>query len=285
MTATVERRLVEHVDKIEAEQPPVPLATVDFTVLRPGVMRERFGATLDYLARVELEVDRNVLELNTMLTDPPAIDVRFYREVWHAQEIQHGLILDTLQTLIGRPPAVTDTDTVSAKMRILGTMSHLSPVQDIVRMLYYLTGMSTERSAVIAYNRLHAGMLDLGEEAIAETAIAPIRHQEPPHYAFYKLSAVALAARLSPWQAWLTRRLRALSWGPVGANNAGQKADFGGVMTSLGMREDVAAFGEEISRVERDLLWERRRGLEVPTYVVDALREAVALYDARGPAA
>ena len=68
MTATAaERRLIEHVDRIEAEQPPIALESVDFTVLRPDVVRERFGGMLDYLARVELEVDRNVLELNTML--------------------------------------------------------------------------------------------------------------------------------------------------------------------------------------------------------------------------
>jgi hypothetical protein len=52
-------------------------------------------------------------------------------------------------------------------------------------------------------------------------------------------------------------------------------------MTALGFRDELTSFGEEISRVERDLLWERRRGLHVPTYVVEGLREAVALYDAR----
>ena len=177
MTATAaERRLIEHVDRIEAEQPPIALETVDFTVMRPDAVRERFGPTLDYLARVELEVDRNVLELNTMLADPPEIDVRFYREVWHAQEIQHGVILDRLQTIIGRPPASPDTETVSAKMRILGAISHFSPVQDITRMLYYLTGMSTERSAVLAYNKLHAGM----RRARREGAGRHRRRADPP---------------------------------------------------------------------------------------------------------
>ena len=47
------------------------------------------------------------------------------------------------------------------------------------------------------------------------------------------------------------------------------------------MRDELDSFGEEISRVERDLLFERKRGLDVPSYVVDALREAVALHDAR----
>src|SRR3546814_7306110 len=92
-----------------------------------------------------------------MLPDASAVDRRFYSEVWQPQEIHHGLILDKLQTVIGRAPAVTDTTTVSPKIRILGALAHLSPVHDVVRMLYYLTGMSTERSAVLAYNRLHDG--------------------------------------------------------------------------------------------------------------------------------
>ena len=38
-------------------------------------------------------------------------------------------------------------------------------------MLYYLTGMATERTAVLAYNLLHRGTLDLGEDAVADTII------------------------------------------------------------------------------------------------------------------
>jgi len=277
--------LVAHVDRIEAEHPPIRMDSVDFTVRRPDLVRDRFGHVLDYMARVELEVDRNVLELNTMLPDPPEIDVRFYRDVWHHQEIAHGLILDRLQTDLGRPPASPDTTSISLKMRVLGTLAHAAPVQDVVRMLYYLTGLSTERSAVIAYGRLHAGLLEMDERAVAETAIAPIRRQEPAHYAFYKMSARDLAARLSPWQRWLTRRLRSLSYGPVGANDDAQRADFGGVLTTLGMVEDLPAFAHEISRVEVDLLRARDRGLPVPTYVLAALRDAVRRHEERLTAA
>ena len=98
------RRLADHVDRIEAEHPPIRLDSVDYTVRNPALVRERFGHVLDYMARVELEVDRNVLELTTMLPDPPPIDRRFYAEVWQPQEIRHGLILDELQTRLGRPP-------------------------------------------------------------------------------------------------------------------------------------------------------------------------------------
>lgn len=282
MTATyAEARLADHVDRLGLEHPPIDLASVDFTVRRPAELARRFGHVLDYMARVELEVDRNVLELTTLLPDPPAIDRRFYAEVWQPQETRHGIILDELQVRLGRPAAVPDLATVGAKLRILGALAHLSAFQDVCRMLYYLTGMATERSAVLAYNLLHDGVLALGETAVAETVIAPIRRQEPGHYAFYLLSARGLWGQLAGWQQWLVRRMRALSFSPVGANDPAQRADFGDVMATLHLDGDPDDFAEQISRVERDLLWAHRRGLRVPPYVARAFRDAVELAHAR----
>jgi hypothetical protein len=272
-----EVRLVEHVDRMAHDHPPIRLDSVDFTVSRPAEFESRFGHVLDYMARVELEVDRNVLELTTMLPDPPEIDRHFYADVWQPQEIQHGLILDRLQVELGREPAAADLDSVGVKLRILGALSHIGPVQDVCRMLYYLTGMATERSAVLAYNLLHRGTLEMGELAVAHTVIGQIKRQEPGHYAFYQLSARGLWEQLSAWQRWMVRFMRRVSFAPVGANNARQKADFGEVLATLGIAESTDDFADQISRVERELLWARRRGLHVPDYVSRALREAVDL--------
>ncbi len=38
-------RLVEHVDRLAVEHPPIDLATVDFTVREPGRLRARASAT------------------------------------------------------------------------------------------------------------------------------------------------------------------------------------------------------------------------------------------------
>jgi hypothetical protein len=276
-----EARLADHVDRLGLEHPPIDLATVDYSVRRPAELDRRYGHVLDYMARVELEVDRNVLELTTLLPDPPAIDRRFYAEVWQPQEIRHGLILDELQVHLGRPAAAPDLTTVGVKLRILGAFAHLHPFQDVCRMLYYLTGMATERSAVVAYNLLYEGVVELGEDAVAQTVIAPIRRQEPGHYAFYQLSARGLWTQLAGWQRWLVRRMRSLSFAPVGASNAAQRADFGDVMRSLHLGGESDGFAAQISRVERDLLWAHRRGLEVPPYVAKAFREAVELAEAR----
>jgi len=270
-------RLAEHVARLAEDHPPISLDSVDFTVLRPLEFEARFGHVLDYMARVELEVDRNVLELTTMLPDPPEIDRHFYADVWQPQEIQHGLILDRLQVELGRRPAAPDLDSIGLKLKVLGALAHIVPFQDVCRMLYYLTGMATERSAVLAYNLLHRGTLDMGEHAIAHTIIGQIKRQEPGHYAFYQISARGLWAELAAWQRWMVRLMRRSSFSPVGANNLRQKADFGDVMATLGIDKATDDFAEQISRVEKELLWASHRGLKVPAYVLRAFHEAVEL--------
>lgn len=272
-----ETRLADHVDRLGLEHPPIDLATVDYAVRRPDLFNSRFGHVLDYMARVELEVDRNVVELTTLLPDPPEIDRRFYAEVWQPQEIRHGQILDELQVQLGRPAAEPDLTSLGVKMKILGALAHLDAFQDVCRMLYYLTGMATERSAVLAYNLLHDGVVEMGETAIAQTVITPIKRQEPGHYAFYQLSARGLWSQLAAWQKWMVRRMRSLSFAPVGANNAQQTADFGDMLATLRIDQDVENFAGQISRVERELLWAHHRGLQVPPYVARAFRDAVEL--------
>lgn len=278
-STAVETRLAAHVQKLGVDHPPIDPTTVDYTVHRPALVRERFGAVLDYMARAELEVERNVLELTTLLPDPPEVDKTFYTDVWGPQEAMHGLILDELQVRIGRPPAVTDLTTISPKIRALGTMAHLGAVQDVLRMLYYLTGMTTERSAVLAYHHLHDGLVEMGERAVASTVVTPIRRQEPGHYAFYQMSARRLWDQLSTWQRWLVRRLRVLSYQPVGANSQVQRAQVGEMMLALGVGDDESAadFAEQVSRVERDLLWAQQEGLRVPPYIAGSFRQCVEL--------
>ena len=271
-----EQRLLDHVHRLGEEHPPIDPATADLAVGDPAGLRERFGHVLDYMARVELEVDRNVLELTAMLPDPPEVDVLFYRDVWQPQEVRHGELLDALQREVGRPPATPELERVGPKLHVLGALAHLDALQDVVRMLYYLTGAATERSAVLAYTLLHDGLRATGEHAAATTVVAPIRRQGPGHYAFYRMSAEGLAEQLRPWQAFLVRHLRRASFAPVGANDAGQRADFGDVMATLGIDADVERFATDVARAERQLLWAHAAGMTVPPYVLAAFRDAAA---------
>jgi hypothetical protein len=269
------RRFVE---TFAEEHPPLGLAAADLTIHDPAAVRRRYGGVFNYLTRVELEVERNVLELRALMPDATDVDRFFYNDVWSPQELQHGILLDAVQQGFGLDPEPTDLR-LSAKMRLVGVLSHLPGMLGVIRLLYYLTGAATERSAVVAYSRLVDGLQEMGERAIAETVIAPIKRQEPGHFAFYRLSAEALIGEegLKDWQLQLARILRRRSFGLVGVNNRKQQADFGDVARALDFDRDLLEVARQVSRVERELLWAQERGLDIPDYILAALRDAIEL--------
>lgn len=271
-----EQRRADHVAMLTDRHPPIRPDSVDRTVVDAAAVRAAAGPTLAYLARVELEVERNVLELLTLLPDADDTD-RAFQDIWSRQELAHGLVLDRLQQDLGAPPAQPRL-TLDTGTRVLGVLAHLRPVQDVVRFLYYLTGAATEKSAVVAYSRLHAMMIEMGEEAIARTVVAPIRRQEPGHFAYYRMSAAAMlqAHVLAPWQLHLARLLRRRSFAPVGARTPQSRAHYGRVMQDLGLADDLIGHATQLGLVDRELLWARERGMHVPPYVLEALEDALA---------
>ncbi len=272
--------ILEHVQRLGEEHPPIPLGSVDFTVRDPLGVSRRYGRVLDFLARVELEVERNVLELLVLLPDVSEADRMFYADVWADQEIRHGVILDKLQADIGRPPAEPDNKVATA-VKIIGMLAHLPAVGDIVRMLYYLTGAATERQAVLAYNSFEKGLLEMGEQAIARTVVGQIKRQEPGHFAFYHMSASLMIqqSELKPWQLFLIRVLRRLSFEPVGIyGDRRREAEFGGVAIALGFDEDLSRIARDIGRVEERLLWAQDNGMDMPPYILRSFEEALAAF-------
>ena len=276
--------LLAHVNKLGEEHPPIRLDSVDYTVHDPEALRTRFAGVLDYLARVELEVERNVLELLTIMPNPSEADRVFYADVWYDQEIAHGKILDELKRRIDLPEAEPLLQ-VGFAVRALGAMARFEPVQDVARTIYYFTGASTERQAVLAYNALATNLDAMGEKAVRQTIINPIKRQEPGHFAFYRMSAekVMTDGTLRPWQVWLARKLRAFSYELVGTHNDPRyQAQMGEVVVKLGFAEELEVFAKEIGRLEANLLWAQHQGMNFPPYVLAALRESVEMYREQG---
>lgn len=279
-----EQSLMDHVVRLGYEHPPVSLGSVDRTIHRPELVRSRFTTTLDYLARVELEVDRNVLELLTILPSASEVDRTFYQDVWYHQEMAHGYLLDQLQADLGLPTAEPYMP-IPLSMKVLGAMAHWEPIHDVARFLYYLTGAATERQAVLAYSRLIDELQQMGEPEIAETIIHPIKRQEPGHFAFYQMSATKMIQddELKPWQLFLARVLRSSSFALVGTNGRKEyQTDMGGVVVELGMDEELEDYAKQIGRLEARLLWANKNGMEFPAYFLKALRESVDLYRGQG---
>jgi hypothetical protein len=277
-----QQKIAEHVQRLGELYPPIRLDSVDRTIKQPLLVAKRFGRVIDYLARVELEVDRNVLELLVLLPEADETNKTFYADVWQPQEIQHGLILDRLQQDLGRAPAEPHLE-LSFGIKILGALAHLKPIQDIAKLMYFLTGASTERQAVLAYNKINQGMQELGETAISKTIITPIK-QQPGHFAFYHMSAAAMIQDkvLKPWQLFLTRVMRERSYHLVGTNRMKRyQADLGEVMTDLGLHDNLEGYAREVGRVENRLLWAHKQGMDFPPYILKALKESVDLYRER----
>lgn len=276
--------LRDYVLKLGDDHPPIELGSVDRTVRNPELVRERFGGVINFLARVELEVDRNVLELLTLLPRASETDRIFYQDIWYGQEMAHGYILDQLQDDVGIE-ATEPYMEIPAEMRLLGAMANLEPIHDVTRMLYYLTGAATERQAVLAYSHFIEELDRMGERAISETIVQPIKRQEPGHFAFYKMSAEKMVqdGELRPWQIFLTRLLRKRSFSLVGTNEQREwQREMGGVVVNLNFDDQLEKYARDIGRVERNILYAHDKGMEFPPYILEALRDSVEMYRGQG---
>lgn len=276
-------KIREHVERLGERHPPVDLDSVDYSVNNSAAVHARFADVLEYMARVEMEVERNVLELAVLLPGVSETDRLFYADIWGPQEEHHGILLDTLGQRLGMPAATPDLSAAPPRIRVLGALAHLPVVHEVIRILYYLTGAATEKSAMMAYQAMSDDLGEMGETAIKETVVDAIKVQEPGHFAFYRLSAQEMVQEgvLAPWQLHLVRVLRSRAFGLVGATTPEQRAGFGGVIVNLGLDVELERSVRDIVRVETRLLWAQQQGLAVPAYALAAFREAAQLYRER----
>ncbi len=136
---------------------------------------------------------------------------------------------------------------------------------------------------MIAYQAMSDGLKQMGETAIQHTIVDAIKVQEPGHFAFYRLSAQEMVQTgvLAPWQLHLARLLRSRNFNLVGAKTRKQRADYGGVIVNLGLDQEIERKVRDIVRVETQLLWAHKNGLDVPAYALKAFRDAADLYRER----
>ena len=172
------------------------------------------------MARVELEVDRNVLELTTMLPDPPEIDRVFYADVWQPQEIRHGQILDELQ-VAARPaarrrrprlarPEAQDPRRARPPRRLPGRLPDaLLPDRHGHRAL---RGAGLQPAA-------RRRRRDGRDRRRARRSSRRSAARSPATTRSTSCPRAACGRELAAWQKWLVRRMRSLSFAPVGANN------------------------------------------------------------------
>lgn len=267
--------LSAQLDRLEAEG-VLDVDSVDVGLRRPDAVRVRLAPALDYFARVELEVERNLLEIAAFLPHADDTTRRFVR-VWSAQELPHGHVFERVIAELDLPPAVPDLTSVSPALRVAGALSRVPGVADVLLFLYLGIGAMHERLTATGYDKLRQRLLDLGERGLVETAIGPIRRQEAGHFAYYRNAALVVRDRLSTWQLHLARIVRTREYHPIGATSQANTRSFARTAVLLAGRTDLDEFAVPVQRVAEELLIRGDQGVRIPHFVGRALRESVEM--------
>lgn len=277
---SVERQL----SIIEAD-PAIPLESVDYSVQQQALLADgihplqskEWGDVFAYFGRVETESERNALELAVLLPHADEHTQRFI-DIWEIQEGRHGQIFDNLLDSLGHEPQVPDLNNISRTIKVGGLLAHIPGMHDVMLHTYLTTGATHEKLTAIGYELVKKQLAALGETALLETAIVPIKLQESKHYAYYKRSGEDVRDRLAPWQILASRTIKTHTYAPVGAGTTSQKADFGGISETLTQGKGVDAFADPVQKVAQDLLVAKDDGLKLPPFVRKGLQEAVELH-------
>lgn len=266
-------RLLAQLDRMEDEG-ALDVNHVDFTVHHPHEMRLRLAPALDAFARVELEVERNIREVAALLPHQDEQTQRFVR-VWSEQEIPHGVVFERLLAQLELPPANPDLTSVNPALRVLGRLSSVPGVQDVLMFIYLSIGAMHERLTATGYDLLRDRMEEIGEHGIVTTALRPIRAQESGHYAYYRNAALITRERLSAWQLHLARMVRTRTYHPIGATTPSNTAAFARTAVLLTGTTDLDEFAIPVQRLAQQLLVRQDDGLVLPPFVRGALSDAV----------
>ncbi|MDQ3123237.1 MAG: hypothetical protein M3Q14_00940, partial [bacterium] len=243
-------------DRLEAS-PPLALHDVDLNMCNPELVHDELGHVFTYFARVESEVISEPLQvmlprLGTEYRGYESQGTRFL-DIWVAQEQAHGEIFMQLQQKLDIVPEQPELE-VTRQDRILGLIGQASSaMHGVFEMIYLTRGAMHERLTFQGYELMAAKLKSLGEQALMESVIKPIRAQEAGHLGYYRAAAKELKAHLQPWQLWLARKLSVRSYAPVGARNEMQRAEFGHLAQTLA-GEGLDSFSSPIQTIGEELL-------------------------------
>lgn len=266
-------RILERMAKSE----PIRLDSLDLAPRDADAVKRRLGATFTYFARVESEVAAEPLmallpRLGSEYLGFRSLGTTFL-DLWVAQERAHGSIFYELQRVLGLEARAPNVD-VPVHNRIIGALGRLSPsVHAVFEMIYLSRGAMHEKLTFVGYNALADALDVLGEPALLETVIKPIRSQEAAHLAYYTTEAQRLRSHLHPWQTALARWISMLTYAPVGAAAPRDRAHFGEVAVALA-GEDAGAMTRPIQALAEKLLSSQEHAV-LPGFVARSIRRCV----------
>lgn len=278
-----ERHVAEFLAAVEQNpvQAPIDPDSVDYEFRNPQAVAGSFAATLGYLARVELDVARNVEEIEHVFgKNMPEVDRQFVN-FWGLQELHHGYILDRATSLLGLPAPAVDLH-IGASIKAAGILSNVPGLRDAMFFGYMATGEVTEASASRLYRKWSWDLTGMGEGAFANTAIDRINRQEPKHLAYYKMRGRQVRDTLSHWQILLARTLKERTMPITGVRNKWHKRQLGQMVIELtgvdnSENSQYTDLVRQVQSVYDNMMYFEGQGAKVPGAVMRSLAECVEI--------
>lgn len=249
----------DKLDRLEAK-PPLALDAVDFEVRDPDAVRARLAAPLLYSQRVEAMVTG--LSIETLLPRAAGEDgyIRRFLAIWEPDEQGHALALERLlRELDLEPTPLPAEEPVPLHNRLAGVLGSMSRrMHETVELIYHSVGAMNERLAFSAYERMSEVLSELGEAALVDTLMKPLRRDESAHLGYYRTAARDLRDRVDRWQLAGARAVITHTYSPVGAGASIDKPAFGATLAALGDSTDIV---ERVQHLAESLLSVEERRL------------------------
>lgn len=247
---TIAHPIAVKLERLETK-PSLVLDQVDYELRDPDGVRARLAEPLAYAQRVEALVTG--LSIETLLPRTSGDDgyINRFLAVWEPDEQGHALALDgLLRHLDLEPVPLPASSPVPVHNRLAGVLGRLSRrMHETVELVFHTVGAMNERLAFSAYERMSEVLVDMGEHAVVDTLLRPLRRDESAHLGYYRTVARDLRDRLDGWQLAGARAIVTRTYAPVGAGDARDKPAFGATLRALGDDADLVDRVQELAEV------------------------------------
>jgi len=237
-------------------KPSLDIGEVDYDLRDPDAVRARLAAPLAYSQRVEAMVTG--LSIETLMPRTGTGDGYIHRflAVWTPDEQGHALALDRLLTVLDIEPfPLPQDEPVPLHNRLAGLLGTMSQrMHETVELVYHAVGAMNERLAFSAYERMSEILTELGEHALVDTLLKPLRRDESAHLGYYRTAARELRDRLDRWQIAVARGVITHTYSPVGAGEKKDKPAFAATLRSLGDGGDTGDLVDRVQLIAESLL-------------------------------
>lgn len=183
---------------------PIPLESVDFTIVNPELLKARLEPSIQYAHMLETEVPTTAASIHAMLPNMSPAWVSYLDEGWVPQELGHSAIEDELLDILGVDPLET-RNKIPPYMSLIGRLGS-SPFKSAPKihgtadLIFRAEAAIHEREVEELYLSWARIFGEMGETPLQNTFAKRVAGEEGGHYHVFDLGVQEIVPELDPWQ-------------------------------------------------------------------------------------